>query len=267
MATVNPNIITHRSITRYQAGKLIIDQMDKVATEFALTIYVNEIELATVVCSPDYMEDLVIGFLASEGVIRSIDQIKDLHIHMRKGAAYVEVADRIQINQEFYNKRYISSCCGKSRQSFYFYNDARTAKRVDDSFLVTPDTIIRLIGDMEESSSAFHETGGVHTACLAGATGITISRADIGRHNALDKLYGYALRNHMPLTGKIVTFSGRLSSEVVLKVAKIGAGIVLAKSAPTALALDIAEELNITTVGFARGDSFNIYTHPERVAS
>ena len=85
------------------------------------------------------------------------------------------------------------------------------------------------------------------------------------RHNALDKLYGYALRQQLSLAGKVLTFSGRLSSEVVLKVAKLGVGIVLARSAPTALALDIADELNITAVGFVRNGSFNVYTHPRRI--
>ena len=256
-----------RVITRYRSGEFFENTKDVVATEYALTIYVNDGEMATVVCSPEYMEDLVIGFLSSEGVIRSIDQLKDLQVSTFRGTARVRTSTEVNFNQDFYNKRYIASCCGKSRQTFYFFNDAHTAKRVDDMFTLHPDSIFQLIRDMEKSADVFHETGGVHIACLANQQEILLSRSDIGRHNALDKLYGHALRNNIPLHGKVITFSGRLSSEVVLKVAKIGVGVVLAKSAPTALALDIAEELNITTVGFVRGDSFNIYTHPERISS
>lgn len=88
---------------------------------------------------------------------------------------------------------------------------------------------------------------------------------DIGRHNALDKLYGYCLKHHISIRDKVVVFSGRISSEILLKVAKIGCEVVLSKSAPTELALNLAEELRITTVGFIRSDSLNIYTCPERI--
>ena len=94
---------------------------------------------------------------------------------------------------------------------------------------------------------------------------VVLSRTDIGRHNALDKLYGHTLMQRESMTGKLIAFSGRLSSEVVLKCAKIGIGVVLAKSAPTALALEIADELGITAVGFVREGSFQVYSHPWRV--
>lgn len=252
---------------------------DLVATEFALTIYVNGQEMATIVCSPQHMTDLVVGFLASEGVIRSLDQIRRLTIHTYSGTARVETNHTVNFNQEFYNKRYIASCCGKTRQSFYFYNDAHTARWVNDETVLSPQQVQRLIERMEVEAELFHETGGVHVAGLGsverGEEGVGngaadghpffLSRTDIGRHNALDKLYGYALRQQLSLAGKVLTFSGRLSSEVVLKVAKLGVGIVLARSAPTALALDIADELNITAVGFVRNGSFNVYTHPRRI--
>lgn len=273
-----------RTVVRYDATG-VQTREDLVATEFALTIYVNGQEMATIVCSPDHMSDLVLGFLASEGVIRSLDQIKSLTIHTHSGTARVETSTTVNFNQEFYNKRYIASCCGKTRQSFYFYNDAHTAKRVEDEMTLSPLQVQNLIDRMEVEAELFHETGGVHVAGLGGggvkvgseggdevgSVGVGgpnqffISRTDIGRHNALDKLYGYALRQQLPLAGKAVTFSGRLSSEVVLKVAKLGVGIVLARSAPTALALDIADELNITAVGFVRNGSFNVYTHPRRI--
>ena len=95
---------------------------------------------------------------------------------------------------------------------------------------------------------------------------IVLARADIGRHNALDKIYGHCLRTGESLAGTAVAFSGRISSEVLLKVAKIGVGVVIARGAPTALAIDLAEELNITAIGFVRGRAFNVYSHPWRLA-
>ncbi len=253
-----------RQILRFDGGSWS-EVTDVVATEYALTIFVNDQEMATVVCTPEYMEDLVVGFLASEGVIRSMDQLLDIQLSHFRGTARVRTLSTVNFNQAFFNKRYIASCCGKSRQSFYFYNDAHTARQVTDPVEIRPDQIFRLMESMEAEAQLWQSTGGVHMASLCTPDQVLLSRTDIGRHNALDKLYGHAFRQGEPMTGKLITFSGRLSSEVLLKCAKIGVGIVLAKSAPTALALQIAEELGITAVGFVRGQGFNVYTHPWRI--
>ncbi|MCF8566554.1 formate dehydrogenase accessory sulfurtransferase FdhD [Alicyclobacillus tolerans] len=265
MPTRDLPVSTSRAILRYN-GRVKTRLEDTIATEYALTIYVNGQEMATVVCTPEHLDDLVVGFLASEGVIRRLDQLQDLTVNLHAGTARVQTSTSVNFNQAFYNKRYIGSCCGKSRQSFYFYNDAHTAKRVEDRTEIHPESVLALVNRMEEMAGLFQETGAVHVASICSSDSVFQTRADIGRHNALDKLYGYAIRSGIDLNGKIVTFSGRLSSEVVLKVGKIGAPIVLAKSAPTALALDIADELNITAVGFVRGQCFNVYTHPWRIA-
>lgn len=256
-------LTTQQKIVRFDRDLQVTT--DEVVAEYALTIHVNDRELATIVCTPEYMEDLVIGFLASEGVIRSIDQVENITLGRLIGTARVTTANSVNFNQDFYNKRYIASCCGKSRQTFYFTNDAHTARYVDDPVQLQPDTVFALMDAMEAQSGLFHQTGGVHMAALCEPSGLQVARSDIGRHNALDKLFGLVLREHIPLAGKLITFSGRLSSEVLLKVAKIGVGIVLARSAPTALAIDMANELGITAVGFVRDASFNVYTHPWRI--
>lgn len=253
-----------RRIWSYHGGSF--EQVeDVVATEYALTIYVNDQEMATVVCTPEYLEDLVVGFLASEGVIRRLEQLTDLQVAHSLGIARVRTTTSVTFNQAFYNKRYIGSCCGKGRQMFYYYNDAQLARRVEDDVQVTPEQVLARMREMEAQADLWRETGGVHMAGLCTPDGLVLSRTDIGRHNALDKLYGHTLRHGQDVRGHLITFSGRLSSEVLLKVAKIGVGLVIAKSAPTALALDMAEELGITAIGFARGDRFHVYTHPWRV--
>ena len=87
----------------------------------------------------------------------------------------------------------------------------------------------------------------------------------MGRHNALDKLYGYCIQEDIPVRNKVLIFSGRISSEILIKAAKIGVGVILSKSAPTNLAIEIANDLNITAIGFIRDGSFNVYSHPERL--
>ncbi|WP_222927805.1 formate dehydrogenase accessory sulfurtransferase FdhD [Salinicoccus cyprini] len=237
---------------------------DAVAEEFPLTIYLNEVEFATLVCSPEHLEELVIGFLASEGVIRRFNDIEKMNMDEHGGFCHIRLDRRVSTDHFTYSKRVIGSCCGKSRQ-FYFQNDADTAKVSMSKSTLTPTQCIQLIEKMQQRSTVFKETGGIHNASMGTADGLVVHRGDIGRHNALDKLYGYCLTNHITVRDKVLVFSGRISSEVLAKAAKIGVGIVLSKSAPTNLAIKMADDLNITTVGFIRGGSFNIYSHSWRI--
>jgi FdhD protein len=245
-------------------GDVFFEEQDDIAIESALTIILDGTEFATMVCTPSEQEELVVGFLASEGVIRLYQDIKSLHIDEDRGFAYVDLVNQMSVQKEFHSKRFIGSCCGKGRQ-FYFHNDVKTAKTVKTNLTIAPEQCFHLMAKLQESSTHFKRTGGVHNAALCTTEGIVLSRMDIGRHNALDKLYGHCLINRISLKDKLIAFSGRISSEVLLKAAKIGVGIILSKSAPTNLALDFAEELGITTVGFIRENGLNVYTHQERI--
>ncbi len=240
---------------------------DSIAKEVPLTIKINGEEFVTMVCSPEYIEDMVIGYLASEGVIDSFDMVQSIRVDESKGFVHIQLTRQInKLHQQMQTKRYITSCCGMSRQSFIFASDSKTAKTMKSRNVnVRAEDCFRLMEEMQGSATIFHETGGVHNAALATNDGIVVMRMDIGRHNALDKLYGYCLRNHISLEDKVMIFSGRLSSEIMLKVAKIGCEVVLSKSAPTDRALEIADELEITAIGFIRKQSMNVYTVPERV--
>lgn len=260
-----PNMSVKQKIKKCSNG-LLVDIEDDIVTEFPLTIFVNDQEFATMVCTPTHFKEMVVGFLASEGVIRFQTDIASLTIDENTGYAHVKLHADVTTSQQYYSKRFIGSCCGKSRQ-FYFHNDARTAKTSTAKLTITPSHCIQLMNDLQKSSFVFQETGGVHNAALCSPDEIIVSRTDIGRHNALDKLYGYSILNQIPVREKIIVFSGRISSEVLVKAAKIGVGIVLSKSAPTDLAIKLAEDLNITAVGFIRGNSFNIYSHPERITN
>ncbi|HLS10493.1 formate dehydrogenase accessory sulfurtransferase FdhD [Lentibacillus sp.] len=237
---------------------------DEIAAEFPLTVILNGEEFATMVCTPTDLEELTIGFLASEGIIRVYDDINNISIDEGKGFAYIEVNKEIDSIQQDHSKRFIGSCCGKSRQ-FYFKSDVRTAKTVYSRLSISVDQCYRLIGQLQLESEQFIRTGGVHNAVLAVPDEMLAIRTDIGRHNALDKIYGHILKQRIPLKNKLIVFSGRISSEVLLKISKIGAGILLSKSAPTDLALQLANDLGITVIGFAREDKMNVYTHPYRI--
>ncbi|TCP59307.1 FdhD protein [Tumebacillus sp. BK434] len=258
--------VVSRQVLTYRDGALE-HRDDQVVTEYPLTIFLNDEEFATLVCTPEHLESLTVGFLASEGVITRFSDIKSVLVEEARGLVHVETHRMNALSQNLHSKRYLTSCCGKSRQSFYFYNDAKTAKRLAERRVrLTVQDCFALMQAMQSGADIFRETGGVHNAALCDRSGIVLARLDIGRHNALDKIYGHCLQHDIPLDDKALVFSGRVSSEVLLKAAKIGCEIVLSKSAPTELALELADELGITVVGFIRNRSLNVYTHPDRIA-
>ncbi|MBJ7958086.1 formate dehydrogenase accessory sulfurtransferase FdhD [Bacillus mycoides] len=260
-------IQVEREIFRYEQGAFKHIE-DSIVTEFPVTIKMNGQEFVTMVSTPEYIEDMVIGFLASEGIIRKYEDIDDIWVQEKEGFVHVTTTKVNPYYEQMQNKRYITSCCGMSRQGFVFANDALSAKKMNGVHVqVAAEDCFRLMKEMQQSAETFQHTGGVHNASLCDVNGIVLSRMDIGRHNALDKIYGYCLKNNISIRNKIIVFSGRISSEILLKVAKIGCEIILSKSAPTELALQLAEELGITTIGFIRNQSLNIYTHPERVVN
>lgn len=257
---------THKqSIWRFSDGKFERKQ-DVIATEYPITVKLNDKELLTIVCTPEYIEDMVVGFLASERIIVDIKDIKDIRMNEELGIVNIETSKVFPFYEQLHNKRYITSCCGMSRQGFVFANDALTAKQMNDrNVSLKPADCFSLMNNLNEAADLFQQTGGVHIAALCDTDGFYLTRMDIGRHNALDKIYGHCLQNTIPVKNKVIVFSGRISSEILLKVAKIGCEVVLSKSAPTELAIKLAEELGITAVGFIRGKSFNVYTHPDRI--
>src|SRR5699024_6140885 len=163
-------------------------------------------------------------------------------------------------NQE----RWIGSCCGKSRE-FYLKQDVKTAKTIMTETSIALDNVYELMKQFEETAETRNRTGGVHQAAIATEEEMLAAFIDIGRHNALDKLYGYLLKEKTSLKNKIILFSGRVSSEIVLKVSKIGVGMIIAKSAPTDLALKLADDSNVSVIGFAKEASFNVYTNQTSV--
>lgn len=260
---MNNDVSSNQSIIRYENGQLF-ETEDFYVTEFPLTIMVNGEEFATIICSPTNMEELVLGFLASEGAILKRDELKSIQIDDSKGFAHVELTKSLGDRFEYSTKRMIASCCGKSRE-FYFHNDAAIAKTSISKIELHPQQILRMMTQLQSASVIFKQTGGLHNAAISDGNTFFEHRQDIGRHNALDKLYGYCIQRHISVRDKVLIFSGRISSEILIKAAKIGVGVILSKSSPTTLAVQLAKDLNITAIGFIRDGNFNIYSHPERI--
>lgn len=237
---------------------------DSVVVEYPLTIFINNEEFITLLCSPNALEYLTVGFLVSEGLVKDISQIKKLTIDHEKGYAYIEISSFSTFSDKLFGRRTVTTGCGKGTV-FYNVLDSLAANPNEGTLTVSDHQIYKLIGVFNQSSEAFIETGGVHSCCLCDTEGILIFHEDIGRHNALDKIIGEALVKNIGLKDKLLLTSGRVSSEMIIKASKQNIPIIISRSAATELSIRIAEALNITLIGFARGKRMNIYNGKNRV--
>lgn len=237
---------------------------DPVVQEIPLTLFLNGTELATMVCSPGGYKELGVGFLLTEGLISQPADIIEMNLREEEGLLWITTSNPIPQTGTFL-RRHIASCCGKSRAGLYFINDARQLKPIESDVKYNAEHLLQIINGLEDRSATFRKTGGVHSSALADQSGILCMYEDIGRHNAVDKVLGYAFLHEINTADKCLLLSGRVASEILIKAARAKIPVVLSRSAPTGLTVDLAEELNITVVGFARGERLNIYSHPERI--
>lgn len=253
----------------YKYSNADVQEMeDQIVREFPLTIFINHKEILTIVCSPGNLKELGVGFLLSEGLLHSPSDIKTIELQEEEGFLNFVLDENTTMPSGFL-RRNIASCCGKGRAGLYFINDAKQVKTVDSDVIFCSTHILKAIALLEERSDVFNHTGGVHNAALSDrsleAEPLILMFEDIGRHNTIDKLIGAAFLNQIDLADKYIVFSGRITSEIVIKAARANISLIASKSAPTDLAVDLAEELNIATIGFARKGKFNVYSHKERI--
>ncbi len=237
---------------------------DSVAVEYPLTLYLNGEEWLTLMCSPDSLDYLVYGFLKSEGLIKSREDLTALTLDLEKGHGWITLKDLNPLSQQLHGKRAQTSGCAKG-VTFYQALDTLTLKPADSDLQIRFSTLAGLMTDFNGASPVFKATGGVHSCAICSHEGILLLQEDIGRHNALDKLVGEALMTGLPLADKILLTSGRVSSEILLKSARVGLSVVVSRSAPTDLAVRQAQRLDITLVGFLRGSRCNIYAGENRI--
>ncbi|HBC92428.1 MAG TPA: formate dehydrogenase accessory sulfurtransferase FdhD [Pelotomaculum sp.] len=257
-------VYRERTVKTYDRGKTDSASVP-VVLEIPITVYVNDTEMATLICSPGGHKELAVGFLLSEGLLQGLADIKDITFNEQDGLLWVETAEPAPQLKNFL-RRQIASCCGKGRAALYYINDARNLKPVQSSCVFAASHLLHVIGLLEERSDTFHKTGGVHSAAMADNKGMLVMYEDIGRHNAVDKVMGYAFLNRLNPSDKCLLLSGRISSEILIKAAHNGIPVVVSRSAPTFLAVELADEFNITLVGFARGERLTVYSHTERVS-
>lgn len=239
---------------------------DNIVVEYPFTIFLNDEEFITILCTPKSLKELAVGFLYAEGFITKISDIDNITIDKDKGFANITLHKDIDIIKKLHNKRVRTTGCGKGT-TFYYTIDSVKSKSMRRDYELKVNTTF-LFDNMKEftkKSKLFEMTGGVHSVLISDLNNSVYFEDDVGRHNAVDKVIGHALLNESILDNKILFTSGRISSEMLLKTAKAGIPIIVSKSAPTSLAVELADQLNITLIGFIRGKRMNIYSHDYRI--
>ncbi|MFC1982220.1 formate dehydrogenase accessory sulfurtransferase FdhD [Chloroflexota bacterium] len=231
---------------------------DIVVKEFSLTIILNGLELVTLLCSPRKLEYLVLGFLQSAGLVEGKDDIRKVIFDDQEGVAKVETKKAVDMSL-----RPVLGSSGGRTAGFL------TAPPVGENrqLRLPASAVFSLVENFVQRSSVFKTTGGVHCAALCDKERILIFSEDIGRHNAIDKVFGECLWNEVPVANHSMITSGRISSEILLKVARRNVTILISKSAPTNQGVKLANDLDITLVGFVRGTRMNVYANDWRIVS
>lgn len=245
-------------------GNNVEGVIDEVASELPIRLVLNNEPLVTLLCTPAELEELAVGFLLSEGILRDKTSIKKLAVDEKDTTVRIELIDLPPDFSKMFEKRTISSGCGKgiTFTAYRMYADQRMY--VQDRLISLTD-IKRLLNEFRNISKLYLETGGVHSAALSDGKDILFFSEDIGRHNAVDKLVGKAFLKSISVENKVLLTSGRVTSEIVTKAGRNRFPILISRAAPSCMAVSYAEDMGITLIGFARGDRMNIYTWPNRI--
>ena len=238
---------------------------DSVVRELPLTIILNNQELVTLLCSPADLKYLAVGFLASEGLIKGKDDIKKIIVDNRRGVVRVESENNNEAAEPLF-KRLVTSGCGRGA-SFYSAADAKGQLKIESQIRISAAQVFALSKEFQHRSQIFRTTGGVHSAAMCDTKNVLVFSEDIVRNNAIDNIFGECLLSDIPTDDRIILTSGRISSEILLKIAKRSIPILISKSAPTNLGLKLASDLGVTLIGFVRGQRMNVYANGWRVVT
>ncbi len=248
----------------YGREGLRMEQAQWVIREKPVTLYLNGREVVTLLCAGHHLDELAAGFFYAEGFVRSPRDIVKLEIDDEAGKVDVSISSEDRLSESLWQKRTITSGCGKG-SLFYYSLDALLSKPVKSALRVSPDQVLDRVGDVTRLSETYRRTHGVHNTALASSERILFFRDDIGRHNAVDMIVGRVFLDSMPLDDKMLITTGRLTSEMLIKAAKVDIPVLVSRNTATSLAVELANSLGITLIGYARAGRFTVYSGRERI--
>jgi len=230
-----------------------------VETPVSLTL--NGEVWTTFMCTPVHLEAMMVGFLFNEGVIHGIDEVADARI--------CEHGDNVDVwlthdapKPDSWTRT--SGCTGGVTAVASIEKPIPIS--VSDELNLSPGQINHLVEMLFESQELYRETGGVHTSALSDGNKVILSAEDIGRHNTLDKIAGLCLMQNIWPEKRVLITTGRISSEMLQKGVRMGAKVIASRTSPSSLSIELAKAWEITLIGYARRNRFNLYTAPERIS-
>jgi FdhD protein len=226
--------------------------------EKPVALYVNGILWITFMCTPNMLKALAVGFLYNEGVIETAEQVKEFHICDNREIIDIWLGHKAEKPMEW--KR-TSGCTG----GYTALDLNQLNLEVDEGVTLEAEGVRQLVEQLFESQDLYKKTGGVHTSILTDGEGVILSAEDVGRHNSIDKIAGLYLLGKVKPEKKILLSTGRISSDMLQKAARIGAAIVISRTSPTSMSVELADRWGITLIGYARRNRFSLYTHPNRI--
>jgi FdhD protein len=246
------------NIIRVTQGKQELAKR-QVVEEYPLRLRVNGRDLATLVCSPHQLNFLLAGFFRLQGFINSLEDILSMGVCDEYGLAEIriraELPERLQPT--------LTSGCGTG----VAYNLPQNLLDLSQQRLRSYQgaDLFKLMDDLQGLTEQYRSHGGIHSAAIGDDDGLLLHAEDIGRHNTLDRLVGEALFKGIELKDKMLVTSGRISTEMVAKAARIGVGLIASRTSPTDKAIELCEQAGISLIGYLRGNNMEIYSHPEQL--
>jgi FdhD protein len=237
----------------------IINSSAKVIQEVIFTIKVNGQPLANIACAGIHLEELAAGFLKSERIIARRGEIENIKIDKNKNLANVTLKSKKDFPAS--SAKNIASSGARGKANI----DSLAPLKIPVDFNIKTGMVLKLMDELSSGSVVHNQTGGSHCSALAVRKKIVALREDIGRHNTIDMLGGYALLQKINLHQAIILTTGRISSEIVYKIWNLGIPVIISHSAPTANAVELSRKANILLIGYVRNGRMNIYSQERRV--
>ncbi len=245
----------------YKVGqRVLIDS--EVIVEAPVSLTVNGEIWLTLLCTPTDLEALAVGFLYNEGLIQSFDEIDSVHVCSPGDNIDVWINHSVNKPKKWHRT---SGCTGGI--SFVGTEISTTSASVMNlnETQITPIQVNNFLDELLQAQSLYRIVGGVHTSAVSDGNSFLASAEDIGRHNTLDKIAGHCLMEGINLSRRIIVTTGRISSEMLQKSSRLGASVVISRTAASSLSIQMAHAWGITLIGYARRNQFRVYTHPERI--
>lgn len=228
----------------------------RVPIEMDLTIYVNGQALVNILCTPAKLNYLVFGYLYAEGIIAGVNDVASMRICEDDSLADVTLIDPGYTLPTI--RTLASGCSGGG----VFKTQGQ---KVESDLVVTPAEVLSLMQGLQEQMELYRVSGGVHTSALSDTDKLLVVAEDIGRHNTLNKIQGECLLKGISTRDRLLLITGRISSEMLLKAARMEVPVVVSRRSPTGKAISLARDLGITLVGQARSSRLAVFTHRERL--